>query len=82
MSEPWSEAPAAPQSPSDPAGSAAARPTGAATPKSLLEQMQELLASVTADLADLQSSGARRTSPSGYPTGTDTSGAPAGPGTR
>ncbi|MGA5823577.1 hypothetical protein ACPC54_37640 [Kitasatospora sp. NPDC094028] len=50
------------------------------TPRSLLEQMQELLASVTADLAELQSSGPRATA--GYPTGTDTSEAPAAPGTR
>ncbi|WTT40578.1 hypothetical protein OG535_13745 [Kitasatospora sp. NBC_00085] len=39
-----------------PAADASAVP---AIPKSLLEQMQELLASVTADLAELQSSGAR-----------------------
>ncbi|MFF1908449.1 hypothetical protein [Kitasatospora sp. NPDC058218] len=82
MSEPWSEAPAAPQSPSNPARSAAGGPACTATPKSLLEQMQELLASVTADLADLRSSGARSTAPAAYPTGTDTSGAPAGPGIR
>ncbi|MFE2725093.1 hypothetical protein [Kitasatospora sp. NPDC059327] len=82
MSEPWSEAPATPQSPSYPAVSAAEPPLGAATPKSLLEQMQELLASVTADLADLQASGRRSPAPASYPIGTDTSGAPAGPGVR
>ncbi len=48
-------------------------------PKSLLEQMQELLASVTADLAELQSSGPLS---AGYRAGTDTSEAPASPGTR
>ncbi|MFD7905780.1 hypothetical protein ACFV4F_38235 [Kitasatospora sp. NPDC059722] len=76
MSEPWSETSAAPQFPTAPA-------VPAATPKSLLEQMQELLASVTADLAELQSSGVRDAGTAGYPTGTDTSGAPAvAPGTR
>ncbi|MGV9264476.1 hypothetical protein ACWDRR_07435 [Kitasatospora sp. NPDC003701] len=82
MSEPWSEAPAAPQYPGNSALPAAEGVAGTATPKSLLEQMQELLASVTADLADLQSSGARSSAPTAYPAGTDTSGAPAGPGIR
>ncbi|MFD8754537.1 hypothetical protein ACFV0O_26635 [Kitasatospora sp. NPDC059577] len=44
--------------------------------------MQELLASVTADLAALQSSGALDAGATAYPTGTDSSGAPAAPGTR
>ncbi len=57
MSEPWSEASTTSQHPTD---DGAAAP---AAPKSLLEQMQELLASVTADLADLQATGARTTSP-------------------
>ncbi|MFI9364580.1 hypothetical protein ACIG5E_26540 [Kitasatospora sp. NPDC053057] len=78
MSEPF----ATPQSPSRPTGSAAGESTGPATPKTLLEQMQELLASVTADLAALQS-GTRSTTPAAaYPAGTDTSDAPAAPGTR
>ncbi|MBV6703162.1 hypothetical protein [Kitasatospora aureofaciens] len=64
------------QLPSSPA--AADAPATPTLPKSLLEQMQELLASVTADLAELQSSGAR----GAYPAGTDTSGASAAPGTR
>ncbi|MEV6978697.1 hypothetical protein [Kitasatospora sp. NPDC093806] len=59
MSDPRSEASAAPQYP---AADGAAAP---AAPKSLLEQMQELLASVTADLADLQATGIRTTSSSG-----------------
>ncbi|MGW2253998.1 hypothetical protein ACWCXH_27955 [Kitasatospora sp. NPDC001660] len=76
MSEPWSETSAAPQLPSSPVDPAA-------TPKSLLEQMQELLASVTADLAELRSSGVRVAGTAAYPTGTDTSEAPAAaPGTR
>lgn len=55
---------------------------GPATPKTLLEQMQELLASVTADLAALQSD-TRDTAPSAaYPAGTDTSAAPTAPGAR
>ncbi|MFD7415855.1 hypothetical protein ACFVZ3_22375 [Kitasatospora purpeofusca] len=57
MSEPWSEV--STTSPYPTAHGAAAP----AAPKSLLEQMQELLASVTADLADLQAIGARTTSP-------------------
>ncbi|PYC77042.1 hypothetical protein C7C46_20095 [Streptomyces tateyamensis] len=52
MSEPRYEAPVAP-----------AQAGVASSPKSLLDQMQELLASVTADLADLgsdlEASGAR-----------------------
>ncbi|MCX4752792.1 hypothetical protein [Kitasatospora purpeofusca] len=56
MSEPWSEVSTPSQYPTD--GTAAP-----AAPKGLLEQMQELLASVTADLADLQAIGARTTSP-------------------
>ncbi|MFH9348098.1 hypothetical protein [Kitasatospora sp. NPDC017646] len=44
--------------------------------------MQELLASLTADLATLQS-GTRSTAPAAaYPADTDTSDAPAAPGTR
>ncbi|MFJ2861279.1 hypothetical protein [Kitasatospora sp. NPDC087314] len=79
MSEPTTT----PQLPSSPAGLAAGTSSGPATHKSLLEQMQELLASVTADLAELQSSGAREADPAAYPTGTDTSSdAPAAPGTR
>lgn len=58
MSEPWSEAPTAPPTPAAPAV-----PAVPAAPQSLLEQMQELLASISTDLAgldaDLQSSGAR-----------------------
>ncbi|AUY51755.1 hypothetical protein EH183_25680 [Streptomyces sp. CB01881] len=62
MSEPWSEASAVQQ---HPATDASAVP---AIPKSLLEQLQELLASVTADLAELQSSGARASDrPNGGP---------------
>ncbi|MFC5667761.1 hypothetical protein ACFP3U_32955 [Kitasatospora misakiensis] len=57
MSEPWFEASATSQYPT---ANGAAAPTA---PKSLLEQMQELLASLTADLADLQATGARTTSP-------------------
>ncbi|WP_406092898.1 hypothetical protein [Kitasatospora purpeofusca] len=57
MSEPWSEVSTTSQYPT---ADGAAAP---AAPKSLLEQMQELLASVTADLADLQAIGARTTSP-------------------
>ncbi|MFC9327863.1 hypothetical protein [Kitasatospora sp. NPDC057015] len=66
MSEQWSEAPAAAPDPS-----AAGLPSTAApsTPTSLLEQMQELLASVNADLAGmgaaLQSAGARTAGPTG-----------------
>ncbi|MFD0347500.1 hypothetical protein ACFQ0M_18425 [Kitasatospora aburaviensis] len=75
MSEPRSEASALPsqqQSATDPS-------TAPATPKSLLEQLQELLASVTADLADLQSSGALAADgPVGGPSVTTTSGASAG----
>ncbi|WP_030058297.1 MULTISPECIES: hypothetical protein [Streptomyces] len=77
-----SEPSATPQLPSSPTDSAAGTSAGPVIPKSLLEQMQELLASVTADLAELQSSGARDTEPAAYPTGTDTSAAPASPGTR
>ncbi|MEV8323558.1 hypothetical protein [Kitasatospora sp. NPDC056731] len=74
---------ATPQLPSSPAGSAAGTSSGPAAQKSLLEQMQELLASVTADLAELPSSGIREDGPATYPTGTDTSSdAPATPGTR
>ncbi|MGW2377675.1 hypothetical protein [Kitasatospora sp. NPDC001683] len=73
-----SEPSATPPFPSSPTGSAAGDSAGPATPKTLLEQMQELLASVTADLAALQS-GARHTA---HPAGTDTSDAPAAPGTR
>lgn len=54
MSEPWSEAPTAPQQ---------TTPAPAAAPMSLLEQMQRLLADLNADLAgldaDLQSSADR-----------------------
>ncbi|KJY31209.1 hypothetical protein [Streptomyces sp. NRRL S-495] len=57
MSEPWSGVSTTSQYPT---ADGAAAP---AAPKSLLEQMQELLASVTADLADLQAIGARTTSP-------------------
>ncbi|WP_327073397.1 hypothetical protein OG196_15715 [Kitasatospora purpeofusca] len=57
MSEPWSEVSTPSQYPT------ADRTAAPAAPKSLLEQMQELLASVTADLADLQAIGARTTSP-------------------
>ncbi|SOB84125.1 hypothetical protein [Streptomyces sp. 1331.2] len=77
-----SEPSATPQLPSSPTGSAVGTSAGPVTPKSLLEQMQELLASVTADLAELRSSGARDAGPAAYPTATDTSEAPAAPGTR
>ncbi|MEU9045784.1 MULTISPECIES: hypothetical protein [unclassified Kitasatospora] len=85
-----SEPSATPQLPSSPTGSADGAWAGPATPKSLLDRMQELLASVTADLAALQSSGARNADPiafptidpTPYPTGTDTSEATAAPGTR
>ncbi|MFG2843420.1 hypothetical protein ACGF12_09610 [Kitasatospora sp. NPDC048296] len=77
-----SEPSATPQFPSSPTGSAAGDSAGPAAPKSLLEQMQELLASVTANLAELQS-GTRGTAPAAaYQAGTDTSDAPAAPGTR
>lgn len=73
MSEPRYEASVAPQAP-NPASPGAQ----AATSRRLLEQMQELLASVNADLAgldaDLQSSGARAADRSG------SSGASAGSG--
>nr|WP_145790090.1 hypothetical protein [Kitasatospora atroaurantiaca] len=66
MSEPWSEAPVTPQ-----------QTASAATPKSLLEQMQELLASLNASLAgldaDLHSSGARGTEPGATDSPTDSS---------
>ncbi|WP_459647623.1 hypothetical protein [Kitasatospora sp. Ki12] len=77
-----SEPSATPQPPSSPTGSADGAWAGPDAPKSLLEQMQELLASVTADLAALRSSGLRDTEPATYPTGTDTSGAPTVPGAR
>ncbi|ARF80374.1 hypothetical protein ACIG0C_26905 [Kitasatospora aureofaciens] len=70
-----------PQAPSHPTGSAVGDSAGPATPKTLLEQMQELLASVTADLAALQS-GARTAPAAAYPAGTDTSDAPTAAGTR
>ncbi|MFE4515649.1 hypothetical protein ACFRMQ_15830 [Kitasatospora sp. NPDC056783] len=73
-----SEPSATPQFPSSPTGSADGTSAGPATPKSLLEQMQELLASVSADLAELQGTSPRNASSAdsaGYPTGTDTSGA-------
>ncbi|MFD8707414.1 hypothetical protein ACFV1W_33335 [Kitasatospora sp. NPDC059648] len=76
-----SEPSATPQPPSRPTGSAAGDSAGPATPKTLLEQMQELLASVTADLAALQS-GTRTTPAAAYPADIDTSDAPATPGTR
>ncbi|MFJ4186035.1 hypothetical protein [Kitasatospora sp. NPDC089509] len=60
-------------------------PAGPATPKTLLEQMQELLASVTADLAALQSDTQDITPDHAYPADTDTSdtaGASAAPVTR
>lgn len=73
MSEPWTEPPIATQ-----AAGAQATATGApmggalALPKTLLEQMQELLASISTDLAgldsDLRSSGARADGPA-EPTG-------------
>ncbi|MFJ2808772.1 hypothetical protein [Kitasatospora sp. NPDC087271] len=75
---------ATPQLPSSPAGSAAGTSSGPAAQKSLLEQLHELLASVSADLAELQSPGIREDGPATYPTGTDTasSDAPATPDTR
>ncbi|MGW3045095.1 hypothetical protein ACWC9T_34785 [Kitasatospora sp. NPDC001159] len=77
-----SEPSATPQLPSSPTGSATGAAAGPATPKSLLEQMQELLASVTADLAELQS-GTRGAAPgAAYLAGTETSEASAAPGTR
>ncbi|MFF2080751.1 hypothetical protein ACFVXG_39035 [Kitasatospora sp. NPDC058162] len=77
-----SEPSATPQFPSSPTGSAIGGSAGPATPKTLLEQMQELLASVTADLAALQSD-TRDTAPAAaYPAGTDTSAAPTSPGAR
>ncbi|MEV7775879.1 hypothetical protein [Kitasatospora sp. NPDC086791] len=77
-----SERSATPQLPSSPTGSAEGAWAGPDASRSLLERMQELLASVTADLAALQSSGAPAAGPASYPTGTDTSEAPAAPGTR
>ncbi|WP_030233877.1 hypothetical protein [Streptomyces sp. NRRL S-350] len=71
-----------PQPPSRPTGSADGTSPGSTVPRSLLDQMQELLASVTADLAELQSSGARDADAASYPTGTDTSEASAAPGIR
>ncbi|WP_316521526.1 hypothetical protein [Kitasatospora brasiliensis] len=68
-----SEPSATPQFPSSPTGSADGTSAGPATPKSLLEQMQELLASVSADLAELQSTSPRGADSAAYPTGTDTS---------
>ncbi|MFJ9777817.1 hypothetical protein ACIRVF_42360 [Kitasatospora sp. NPDC101157] len=76
-----SEPSATSQSPSRPSGSAAGGPARPTTPKTLLEQMQELLASVTADLTALQS-GTRTTPAAAYPADIDTSDAPAAPGTR
>ncbi|MFE4976865.1 hypothetical protein ACFRAR_32775 [Kitasatospora sp. NPDC056651] len=70
-----SEPSATPQFPSSPTGSADGTSAGPATPKSLLEQMQELLASVSADLAELQGTSPRDAGSAAYPTGTDTSGA-------
>ncbi|MEU9076128.1 hypothetical protein ACFYUY_03565 [Kitasatospora sp. NPDC004745] len=72
-----SEPSATPQLPSSSTVSGAGASAGPAAPKSLLEQMQELLASVTADIAELQSATA-----AGYPAGTDTSAAPTAPGAR
>ncbi|MFI2608551.1 hypothetical protein [Kitasatospora sp. NPDC018619] len=77
-----SEPSATPQFPSDPTGSADGTSAGPATPKSLLEQMQELLASVTADLAELQGSVPGSTGATAYPTGTDTSETSDAPGSR
>ncbi|MFJ9440260.1 hypothetical protein ACIRRH_00115 [Kitasatospora sp. NPDC101235] len=77
-----SEPSATPQFPSSPTGSADGTSAGPATPKSLLEQMQELLASVTADLAELQGSGPGSADSTTYPTGTDTSETSDAPGTR
>ncbi|MER6299953.1 hypothetical protein ABT247_10315 [Kitasatospora sp. NPDC001539] len=79
-----SEPSATPQLPSSPTGSAFGASAGPATPKTLLEQMQALLASVTADLAELQSGTGTRNAEStaDYPAGTDTSEAPATPGAR
>ncbi|MFD5466825.1 hypothetical protein ACFWIQ_28965 [Kitasatospora sp. NPDC127059] len=77
-----SEPSATPQFPSSPAGSVTGDPAGPAPPKTLLEQMQELLASVTADLAALQSDARDATPAAVYPADTDTSGTPATPGTR
>ncbi|MER5356245.1 hypothetical protein ABT093_38745 [Kitasatospora sp. NPDC002551] len=59
MPEPWSEA------------SAVDGTAAPAAPKTLLEQMQDLLASLTADLAGLQATGAATTS------STDEDGGPA-----
>jgi hypothetical protein len=50
MSEPWSKAPAAPYDPIDTDPAAGAAPL---TARGLLEQMQELLASVSEDLAGM-----------------------------
>ncbi|MBV2154005.1 hypothetical protein [Kitasatospora sp. SUK 42] len=75
-----SEPSASPQLPSSPTGSAASASAGPETPKSLLEQMQELLASVTADLAALQSGTVDTAPDPAYPADTDTSSeAPASP---
>ncbi|MFD4659607.1 hypothetical protein ACFWP2_28730 [Kitasatospora sp. NPDC058444] len=77
-----SEPSATPQLPSGPSGSADGTSAGPATPKSLLEQMQELLASVTADLAELQGSVPGSAGSTAYPTGTDTSDPSDTPGIR
>ncbi|MFD7454589.1 hypothetical protein [Kitasatospora sp. NPDC059827] len=68
-----SEPSATPPFPSSPTGSATGDSAGPATPKTLLEQMQELLASVTADLAALQSDTRDIAPASAYPTVNDTS---------
>ncbi|MEV7599976.1 hypothetical protein AB0O91_21605 [Kitasatospora sp. NPDC089797] len=70
---------ATPPSPSSPTGSVTGDPAGPAIPKTLLEQMQELLASVTADLAALQSDTRDIAPLDAYPAGTDTSGASSAP---
>ncbi|MFF2547959.1 hypothetical protein ACFVUY_36085 [Kitasatospora sp. NPDC058063] len=77
-----SEPSATPQFPSSPTGSADGTSAGPASPKSLLEQMQELLASVSADLAELQGSVPGSADSTAYPTGTDTSGTSDTQGTR
>ncbi|MFE3505946.1 hypothetical protein [Kitasatospora sp. NPDC059160] len=73
-----SEPSATPPFPSSPTGSATGDSAGPATPKTLLEQMQELLASVTADLAALQSDTRDIAPASAYPAVNDTSGSVSG----
>ncbi|MEU4120469.1 hypothetical protein AB0F71_39005 [Kitasatospora sp. NPDC028055] len=68
-----SEPSATPPFPSSPTGSATGDSAGPATPKTLLEQMQELLASVTADLAALQSNTRDIAPAAAYPAVNDTS---------